>query len=51
LLTADSIGECKEPAMGLFLFGDSREHIAKIILVVAAYSPAVGSLSKRKVQH
>jgi len=48
-LPPHSVGERKQPAMRLLLFRCLGEHVAKIVLVMATNSPAVGSLSKLKV--
>ena len=48
-LAAHSIGQRKQPAVSLLLLRDLGEHVAEVILVVVAYSPAVGSLSKLKI--
>ena len=49
LLAAYSIGQGKQPAMGLLLLRDLGQHVTEIIFVMVTYSPAVGSLSKLKV--
>jgi hypothetical protein len=50
-VTAYSIGQRKQPAVSLPPLRIFGEHVAKVILVVATYPPAVRSLSIFKIQH